>query len=190
MDKKQHTDPEVELLNKIVSGDEEAFKQLYERISDGLFFFLVRLLHNRDLAEDIQVETFTEVWRCAKDFKGKSQVKTWIFGIARNLALNELRKKKKQISTDDFSYPADSNPSNSKLIDKDKHVMIRNGLSKISAKHQEILDLVFFHEMNYREVSEVLNISINTVKTRVFYAKEALSKVLKRMGMSKNDIST
>ena len=74
------------------------------------------------------------------------------------------------------------------MIDKDKKVMIKNGLSKISVKHQEILDLVFFHEMNYQEVSEVLNISINTVKTRVFYAKDALKKAFKKMGVKKNEL--
>ena len=188
MDKRQNTEIEFELLNKVASGDEEAFKQLYERINEGLFFFICRFLKDKERVEDIQVEVFTEVWRSAKKFKGNSKVKTWIFGIARNLALNELRRNKRHLNTDDFPYPSDDNPSDSELIDKDKKVMIKNGLLKISVKHQEILDLVFFHEMNYQEVSEVLNISINTVKTRVFYAKDALRKTLKRMGMDKNEL--
>jgi len=188
MNKRQNTDPEFELLNKVASGDEEAFKQLYERINESLFFFIYRFLKDKEKAEDIHVEVFTEVWKSAKNFKGNSKVKTWIFGIARNLALNELRKRKKYLTTDDFPYPSDGNPSDSELIDKDKKVMIKNGLLKISVKHKEILDLVFFHEMNYQEVSEVLNISINTVKTRVFYAKDALKKAFKKMGVKKNEL--
>jgi RNA polymerase sigma-70 factor (ECF subfamily) len=188
MNKRQNTDLEVELLKRVAGGDQEAFKLLYDQINESLFFFIYRLVKDKELSEDVHVEVFTEVWRSAKKYKGNSKVKTWIFGIAKNLAMNALRKQKKHLNIDDFEHP-----SNDEAIDREqvtRKAMIKGALLKISMKHREILDLVFFHEMNYQEVSEVLNVPVNTVKTRVFYAKQALRKTFIKMGVKSNELYT
>ncbi len=83
-------DKSVELLEKVSEGDEEAFRQLYDLTHKKVYFYLYRLFKVKESAEDALVETYTEVWRGAKSFKGKSLVTTWIMGIARHLAMNEL----------------------------------------------------------------------------------------------------
>src|SRR4030042_4772307 len=95
-------DTNVELLERVSRGDEEAFRQLYDLTHKKVYFYLYRLLKGKETAEDILVETYTEVWRCAKNFKGKEQVTTWMMAIARNLAMNELRKFKSHNNIDNF----------------------------------------------------------------------------------------
>jgi RNA polymerase sigma-70 factor (ECF subfamily) len=177
---------DLELLEKISGGDEEAFRQLYDQTHKKVYFYLYRLVHGKQAAEDVLVETYTEVWRCAKKFKGHSKVITWVMGIARNLAMNQLGKFKKDEDLDDFP-----NLSNGVMPDAepmDRQRLLKEAMSRLSIKHREILDLVFFHEMTYQEVSQMLDIPVSTVKTRVFYAKEMLKNALSRMGVKKDDL--
>jgi len=180
------TGKDLELLKKISKGDEEAFRELYDLTHKKVYYYLYRLLQGKQTAEDILVETYTEVWRGAKNFKGKSMVTTWIMAIARNLAMNELRKSKYHENIDNFpNLPSDT------ILDPehfDKQRILKEAMLRLSMKHREILDLIFFHEMTYPEVSEILNIPISTVKTRVFYAKEALRGVLSQMGVKRDEL--
>ncbi len=95
---------DIELLERISKGDEGAFRQLYDQTHKQVYFYLYRLVHRREMAEDILMETYTGVWRCANKFKGRSRVATWMLGIARNLAMNELGKFKKHEDLDDFPH--------------------------------------------------------------------------------------
>jgi RNA polymerase sigma-70 factor (ECF subfamily) len=170
---------ETRLLKKVVKKDKKAFEKLYELTSNKLFLYLYRWLQNRESAEDIHIEVYTIVWKNAERFQGKSKVTTWIFGIARNLALNELRKKYRE-TTSIYKPVKDENSS----VDYDKFERkqyIQEALMKVSEKHREILDLVFFHEFNYSEIASLLEIPENTVKTRVYYAKAALKEKLMKM---------
>lgn len=164
------------LLKKVVQKDTKAFEKLYELTSNSIFFYLYRLLQNKESAEDIHVEVYATVWKNAGSFQGKSKVKTWMFGIARNLALNELRKKYNE--TQSIDRPIRDEHSYKAYNEFDRQQYIQEALMKISAKHREILDLAFFHEANYSEISQLLDIPENTVKTRVYYAKAALKKQL------------
>ncbi len=179
-------DRESELISRVSQGDEEAFSRLYELTHKRVYNYLYRLLQDKDTAEDIVVETFTEVWKGAGNFKGKSRVTTWIMGIARNLAMNELRKMRRDEGIDHHKYISNCDVRDTEPFDRRR--LIKEAMSRLSIKHREIMDLVFFHEMNYREISEVLKIPVNTVKTRVFYAKDALREVLSNMGVTRDDI--
>lgn len=174
------------LLRKVSKGDEEAFKQLYDLTHKKVYFYLYRLLKGKESTEDILVETYTEVWRCAKNFRGESMVTTWIISIARNLAINELRKVKSHNNVDQFPNLLDGTVQDTEHFDKKR--IFKKAMLALSIKHREILDLVFFHEMTYQEVSAMLGIPINTVKTRVFYAKEALREILNQMGIKRDEL--
>ncbi len=187
MIKGSSTEPESKLLKLAAKGDENAFRQLYDSTYGKVSSYLYRLISDETLVEDVLVETYAAVWKGAKNFKGKSKVTTWIIGIARNTAMNELRKLKKPQEDIDAHYDIadDSLPDTESF---DRPGLIKKALLKLSVKHREILDLVFFHEMKYPEVSELLNIPVSTVKTRVFYAKDALKDVLEHMGVNKHDL--
>ncbi|MFB3884118.1 MAG: sigma-70 family RNA polymerase sigma factor [Thermodesulfobacteriota bacterium] len=177
---------EVGLLSRVSEGSMEAFRELYDLTHKRIYFYLYRLLRDKALVEDILVETYTEVWRGAGRYRGKSKVVTWMIGISRNLAMNELKKVKCHEDIDNFPNLTDGSTADPDGFDRQR--CLKDAILKLSPKHQEILDLVFFHEMTYPEVSEILDIPVNTVKTRIFYAKEALRETLEKMGVAKNDL--
>ncbi len=179
MNRKPDKANEDKLLKKVAQKDAKAFEELFELTSKKIFFYLYRLIQNKETAEDIHVEVYAAVWKNAAKFKGKSKVTTWMFGIARNLALNELRKK---YNENQSIYQPVKDENSYKAYNKfDRQQYIQEALLKVSAKHREILDLAFFHDASYAEIAQLLAIPENTVKTRVYYAKAALKEELVKM---------
>jgi len=109
MDNKASWKRDFRLLKKIAHGDEGAFEALYKTTSQKTFFYLLRRLEGKDLAEDVLAETYTQVWKSAKNFRGQSNAGTWIIGIARNTAMKALRKTGRTVSLEERSEPADVN---------------------------------------------------------------------------------
>ncbi|MEJ2153834.1 MAG: sigma-70 family RNA polymerase sigma factor [Desulfobacteraceae bacterium] len=183
---KKSDDVLLPLLTACAAKDEEAFRRLYDETHKRIFFFAHRIVGDRDMAEDVVAETYMAVWKSAGAFKGRSKVLTWIFGIARNLSMNALKKIRFDVSIDDCHQLSTDGGLNSK--NHDRKEVISKGLLKVSAKHREVLDLVFYQGFNYNEIAAILNVPENTVKTRVFYAKKALHETLCKMGVEQNDL--
>ncbi len=185
MDKKTGS-THLSLLKKTANGDTKAFETLYEMTSQGIYFYLFRMLQNKESAEEIRTDVFTQVWKNASRFQGKSKVTTWMFGIARNLALNELRRNKPVVMGELTETIEDQSSSNG-YISFENAQMVQKALKDLPVKQREVMDLIFFHELNYKEVGEILDIPENTVKTRVFYAKSALKERLLILRGDTND---
>jgi RNA polymerase sigma-70 factor (ECF subfamily) len=177
---------ELDLLKRVSNGDETAFRKLYDQTYGVVKFYLKRQIRDESLIDDVLVETYAAVWKGAGNFKGKSKVTTWIIGIARNLAFKELRKVKYHENIDDYRDIANGTIPNAEPLDRRR--ILKKAIGGLTTKHREVLDLVFFHEMTYPEVSALLGIPVNTVKTRIFYAKSALKKRFKKMGITNDDI--
>ncbi len=167
------------LLQHAACGDNQAFRELYDLVSKQVYFYLLRMLGSKEAAEDVLVETFTVVWKSAEKFAGRSTVTTWIYGIARNLALNEIRRRKSHDPLED--HPNLAGGSVPDMEGSDRKRVLGLAMEKISARHREVLDLAFFHEMTYPEISDLIEVPVGTVKTRIFHAKTALRKALAEM---------
>ncbi len=186
MSNRGFTDSHNELLDSLAMGSEDAFRELYDQTHKKIYSYLYRMLKDKETAEDIMVETFTEVWGSAQNFRGKSKVLTWIMSIARNLAMNHFKNHKDLNNIDDLPNLSDNSMPDAEPLSREG--LLKKAMSGLSPKHTEILDMVFLHEMNYQEVSELLKVPLNTVKTRVFYAKEALKESFNNIGVGKSDI--
>jgi RNA polymerase sigma-70 factor (ECF subfamily) len=177
------------LIVDISEGSEDAFRQLYSETNEKVFRYLYRCTNSREISEDLLIDTYAEVWKSAKNFRGKSKVSTWIIGIARNLTMNEFRKNKIKdcdLAEEELFLPPDQHRKSS--ISETAEIL-EEALNRLPLKHREILDLVFLQEMRYEEISQVMNIPVNTVKTRVFHAKDKLRDILGHMGISKDDLA-
>ncbi len=136
---------EQKLIKQIVDGDEEALRRLYENTSRSVFNYIFRLVNNKEAAEDLMIETYIQIWLSAKRFKGDSNILTWILGIARNLTMNEIKKRdyRYQQLTDTESLEAEQFRLTAK---NETEQLIYFALKKLSLKHREILDLIFIHD--------------------------------------------
>jgi len=174
------------LLLETAKGNQEAFRELYDLTHNKLYFFVARMVKDQMVVEEVVVDTYTAAWKNAGKFKGRSKVQTWIFGIARNLAMNAIRKQRHHSALEELPHLATNGSIDNPAADRKD--MIAKGLQILSSKHQQVLEMVFFQGFNYEEIADILDVSVNTVKTRVFYAKKALHQTLDKMGVTKNDI--
>lgn len=177
------------LLEEIAGGDRQAFKTLYIKYQPRLIKFCSRLLKNDiSIAADVADEALIEVWHSAGSFSGKSLPSTWIHSIARFRTIAYLRKNKEvlldddsaSINLEDTSLSAEDN-----IFINDRNDQLIEGLGKLSNKHREIIELVYFRELSIKDISAMLDISDNTVKTRMFYARKHLKSILTAAGINK-----
>jgi RNA polymerase sigma-70 factor (ECF subfamily) len=178
--------PDAQLLRSIAGGDDGAFDELYRRHAGGLLNYLLRLIHEPPVAEDLLQEVFVAAWRGAGSFRGQAQVKTWLFHIAHNQAVSWLRRHRPASAFDDLEWSeADQGRDES-----DEHAMqtwrtdqLHAALDRLSPKHREVIELAFAHELSYAEIAQVANCPVGTVKSRMSYALRYLKDALEQQGM-------
>jgi RNA polymerase sigma-70 factor (ECF subfamily) len=182
----QTTSDEV-LIGRIAGGDRLAMQVLFARHHVRVYRFVLRLVSDPTLAEDLISEVFLDVWRQAGRFEARSAVSTWLLAIARFKALSALRKKPEAELSDEMAEAIEdtSDTPEAALQKKDKGAVLRECLKKLSPEHREVIDLVYYHEKSVEEVAEVVGIPENTVKTRMFYARKRLSELLKAAGVDR-----
>lgn len=181
------TATDLELLQRIAAKDAVAVQTLFARHHVRLFRFLVRMVKNEAIAEELTNEVFIEVWRNAGRFEGRSAATTWLLSIARNKAISLMRRRSDAPLDDKMAAEiADSGDTPEETAQKrDKSAAIRACMEQLSTEHREVIDLVYYHEKSVREVSEIVGAPENTVKTRMFYARKALSELLANAGIDR-----
>lgn len=181
-----HNALEGTLVARVATGDTQAFDTLYRLYEKRVYHYIRTFVRDASLAEEIVGEVMFALWRGACTFTHQSRVSTWIFGIARHKALDAVRRHGK---IDQSTAPLDDVPDLPSQqetpiegIQREQLGLVtRRAISKLSAEHQEVLRLVFYEELPYEEIALLLTIPENTVKTRVFYAKQQLKRQMDRM---------
>jgi RNA polymerase sigma-70 factor (ECF subfamily) len=182
----QATSDEV-LISRIATGDRLAMQVLYARHHVRVYRFVLRLVGNPTVAEDLISDVFLDVWRQAGKFEARSAASTWLLAIARFKALSAMRRKPEE-ELDEESAGAVEDPSDDPEVavqKKDKGEVLRKCLTALSAEHRQIIDLVYYHEKSVEEVAGIVGIPEATVKTRMFYARKKLSELLKAAGVDR-----
>ena len=191
MDAKARTTPATSaasdeaLLQRIATGDSLAMQALFARYHVRVYRFALRLAGNMAVAEDVTSEVFLSVWQQAGRFEGRSAVSTWLLAIARFRALSALRRGRdkplNEETAEAIEDPADD--PEIALVKQDKSAILRKCLTRLSAEHREMIDLVYYHDKSIQEVAQIVGIPPNTVKTRTFYARKRLSELLEAEGV-------
>ena len=172
------------LLQRIARGDQHAMRFLFTRHRHQAFRFILRLTRDEALAEDILIETFFNVWRFADRFEGRSKFSTWLLAIARQKAL-AVRRRPSMLELDDHlatSIPDPADDPERAAQRKDVQKALRRCLANLSARHTEVIDLVYYHGKTVAEVAEILKLPEATVKTRMFYARRKLAQLVHATG--------
>jgi RNA polymerase sigma-70 factor (ECF subfamily) len=166
------------LLVRIATGDKLAMQALFARHRTAVYRWLLRLVNNEALAEDLLSEVFLDVWRQAGRFDGRSSVSTWLMAIARHKALS-ARRRKVHAEIDETVQATVADPADdpeAALEKKGRDQVVREALTALSPEHREVVDLVYYHEKSINEAAGILDVPPATVKTRMFYARKRLAR--------------
>jgi RNA polymerase sigma-70 factor (ECF subfamily) len=173
------------LLGLIAKGDRNAVRLLFVRHSLRIYRFILRIVRNEMAAEDLVNEVFIEVWRSAHRFESRSQVTTWILGIARFKALTALRRRPSEGLDDDFAESIEDSADNPEMLAQkaDRSAVLQTCLKQLSNAHRQVIDLIYYHEQSIEEVARITGVPENTVKTRAFHARKRLAELIEARGI-------
>jgi RNA polymerase sigma-70 factor, ECF subfamily len=169
---------EREMLERIArSRDQAAFRTLYGNYYQRLSRLLARMSVRREDIEEVINDTFWVVWTKAAEFRGASQLSTWIIGIAYRRALNALRRAKLRPVSDE-PFDEDSISVGSSEEQETNEQWLSLGLERLPVEQRMALELTYTLGHSCEEVAAILDCPVNTVKTRLFRARETLKHVL------------
>jgi len=177
-----------ELIFQFQKGNKHAYLELVNRYKDRLLNFIFGYVHSKESAEDIVQDTFLKLYTSADMYKEIAKFSTWIFTIAANLAKTELRKLKRRkifsitdmgFDDKDYEIPSESNVPENSINSKYQMKYILKAIYKLDEPFKTALILRDIQELSYEEVSNIVDISIGTVKSRINRGRLKLQKILK-----------
>lgn len=181
------TATDEELVARIARGDRLAMQVLFGRHQVKIYRFVLRLVRDEAIAEDMISEVFLDLWKQAPKFEGRSTVSTWLLAIARFKALSALRKRREDQLDEDYGETVEDDADTPEVaVQKaDKGAALKALIAKLSPDHREVIDLVYYHDKSVEEVAEITGVPEATVKTRMFYARKKLSELMKAAGLDR-----
>ena len=172
------------LLRRVAAADRTAMHILFSKHHVGVYRFVLQRLRDKALAEDVTSDVFLDVWRHAGRFEGRSTVLTWILAIARRKAFAAYaRSRNIEFDSDLIAEQGSTDDPDAPLHARDRRIVLRKCLTRLSPEHREVIDLVYYQEQSMDSVATILGIPRNTAKTRVFYARKRLADELKKAGV-------
>jgi RNA polymerase sigma-70 factor (ECF subfamily) len=168
------------LVARIAGGDRLAMQTLFARYRTPVYRWLVRLVGNETVAEDLLSDVFLDVWRQAGRFQARSAVSTWLLAIARFKALSARRSRKDAELDEAIEATVADSADNPEVVlqKKSRDQFVRTALTTLSPEHREIIDLVYYHDKSVDECAQILGVPSGTVKTRMFYARKKLAEMV------------
>jgi RNA polymerase sigma-70 factor (ECF subfamily) len=169
------------LVLRIQSGDEYAFTELVERYHARLYAYLRTLFGSTDQVDDALQEVWFDVYRSVPKLADPGAFSAWVYRIAHNRAMRELRERRPlhvPLNEEEFAEEEDDNDSISG-IDAGQ---IHGALNRLAPEHREVLVLRFMNDMSYEEIASVVDCPVGTVRSRIHYAKRALRQALMQNG--------
>ncbi|MCR5209761.1 MAG: sigma-70 family RNA polymerase sigma factor [Lachnospiraceae bacterium] len=165
----------------VAAGDRAALKELYEEYLNYLYMIIYGVVGNRETAEDVTSECFIRIWETADRYKPGNGHKRYLATIARNLAIDEIRKHKREELTDEIPEdptPPETGDHASPEEQTIEDISVQDALSRLNDKEREIINMKVLSDMTFKEISEILKIPMGTVTWRY---REAVKK-LRRCG--------
>jgi RNA polymerase sigma-70 factor (ECF subfamily) len=180
---------ETRLAKLSRNGDRRAFAELVEMYKDKIYHLGYRMLNQRQEAEDVVQETFLRVYTNLDRYDENQKFSTWIYRIATNLCIDRLRKRKPSYSIDaeltdsegtDWHalLASDDASPETELILSETQQHIREAIQSLPDKYKSVVVLRYLHDLSLQEISDILEMPVTTIKTRVHRGREFLRKKL------------
>lgn len=173
-------------------GDQKAYAELMGRYRDTIFFMLLKMVKDKDDADDLTIEAFGKAFRNLGQYTPDFAFSTWLFKIATNNCIDFIRRKKDSVSLDrtfenadgdemSFEPKSDTLNPEEKAIKKQKIQMMQSVVEKLQPRYRMLVELRYFQEKSYEEIALELDLPIGTVKAQLFRARELLYHTLRHM---------
>ena len=177
------------LVQQATRGDQKAYAELMGRYRDAIYYMLLKMVNNASDAEDLTIEAFGKAFKNIQQYTPNYAFSTWLFKIATNNCIDFIRKKKATtVSLDQHDDDPDKAPTDimapnldpeEEMIKDQKQKMLRSIVMKLKPRYRKLIELRYFSELSYEEISEELELPIGTVKAQLFRARELLFQILK-----------
>ncbi|WP_353778778.1 sigma-70 family RNA polymerase sigma factor [Winogradskyella sp. 3972H.M.0a.05] len=174
-------------IAKAKDNNQIAFNFLLDRFWNDVYAFQLKRIENENDAEDITIQTFSKAFDNIHTFNEKYNFKTWLITISKNIHIDLIRKEKNKLAPlykddDDKAYQVlDESPSpEDKLITEQNLAKLLRDIKKLKPHYQEVINLRYFQELSYKEISEQLNEPMNNVKVKLLRAKKLLAEIIQK----------
>lgn len=184
------TNNDNKLIAAINNGDTKAYRQLVDRYKDLVFTLALRMLKHREEAEEVAQDAFIKVYKSLAKFKGDSKFSTWIYKVTYNTCLDRIKKNKKHyndVTIDAYTENKLETVDNALegLIKTEKTQLIKHCINKLPNESAYLLTLFYFEELSLEEISEIVDISANTIKVKLYRARKKLAVIFEQSLISK-----
>lgn len=180
-------DKGAEYYARYLSGDDEGLVLLVRDYKDGLILYLNGICKNAHTAEDLCEDTFVRLVTKRPAYNGKASFKTWLYTMGRNVAYDELRKRRSTVSTDGLEIPADVSLEEKYIVDEQR-AEVRRLVGYLSPKQREAVWLTYFEGMTVKETAKIMKKSENAVSILLNRAKARLKQMLTEEGITGEDL--
>ncbi|MBX7093400.1 MAG: sigma-70 family RNA polymerase sigma factor [Flavobacteriales bacterium] len=182
---------DYQLVLKAREGEQAAFAELMDRYRDSIYFMLLKMVNNKDDADDLTIEAFGKAFNRLDLYTPNFAFSTWLFKIASNNCIDFIRKKKKNtlsidsaISGDDgdemyIDLKSDALDPEETAIKQQKEKLMRDVVQKLKPRYRQLIEMRYFQQLAYEEIAEQLDLPLGTVKAQLFRARDLLFQILK-----------
>lgn len=170
-------------IDQVVKGDTQAFALLVDRYKDMVFTLSMKMIRNREEAEEAAQDSFIKVFRSLGKFKGDSKFSTWLYKVAYNTCLDRLKKIKREqptVAIDAFTESAVRELGNfvDRIDDRERKQAVQDSLNKLPGEDGFLLTLFYFEEQSVKEIAKIMGINENHVKIKLYRGRKKLASVL------------
>ena len=190
---------DYKIVKDAMAGNQKAFNELLKKYKDSVFFMLMKMVKNREDAEDLMFEAFEKAFTSLNYYSPQFAFSTWLFKIASNNTIDFIRKRKTQtvsldkddINPDDRGYinsiPADIRTPDEEAIRSQRADFMREKVSMLKGRYRRLIELRYFDEFSYEEIADELAIPLGTVKAQLFRARELLLNILQHTEIAREN---
>jgi RNA polymerase sigma factor (sigma-70 family) len=183
---------DLELVKRAIANDQKAYAELMVRYKDAIYFMLLKMVNNKEDANDLTVEAFGKAFENIEKYRPEFAFSTWLFKIATNNCIDYIRKKRlKTFSIDEgydssdgeekrYDFASQTLDPEEHLIKKQKSDLMRNIVDKLPARYKQLVVMRYFDEKSYEEIADELSLPLGTVKAQLFRARDLLYNTIKK----------
>ena len=170
-------------IDKVISGDTQAFSVLVDRYKHMVFTLAMKILKNREEAEEVSQDTFVKAYTALPTFKGASKFSTWLYKIAYYRSLDYLKRQGRSLNVGAVDVNTVFNLATTEdLLESldlnERKVIIKNAISELPENDSLLITLHYLEEQSLKEISDLMGISVNNVKVRLFRSRKRLAVIL------------